>query len=139
MDNFIRNYLIILAGIAISLLAWVFYEDPAVSKLNAKLKENTEVAAYPYPFRVMELNNQVATMGTPRSADFSAINAPTILFPELRKQAVDSATMTKAQQDLAHVQSLAQHIVMESDEVKRVVWRLDEKWLRQNGVDPDLL
>ena len=97
MDKFTRNYSIILAAIAVIVLAWVLYESPGVSRLNTLLSENTEVTSYPYEFRVIKLENGVATMSTPRSADFSAYRALALLYPELSQQQPDSTAMREAQ------------------------------------------
>lgn len=135
MDKFTRNYSIILAVIAVVALIWVSYESPRVSKLNALLLDSAEVTAYPYRFRVLKLEDGVATMSTPRSADFSAHRALAILFPELRDEPPDSAAMLNAQQEMARVQGVAKSIVEGADDVDRVVWELDERWLRGEGID----
>ena len=139
MDKFTRNYSIILAVTVVLVLVWVLYESPGTSRLNALLSENAEVASYPYRFRVIDLKNGVATMSTPRSADFSAYRALAILYPELRNQAPDSPAMLDAQGEMARVQGIARKIVVGSDDVSRVIWKLDENWLRSEGVDPSQL
>lgn len=139
MDRFTRNYSIILAIIAVIVLVWVFYESPDVSRLNAKLSENAELADYPYRFRVLGLENGVATMSSPRSASFPAYRALAILYPELHDEAPDSPAMIEAQQEMARVQKIARDIVAGSDDVSRVVWTLDENWLLGKGIDPNLL
>jgi len=137
MDKFTRNYMIVLAALAMFLLIWVFYEPPAVSRLNDLLKENAEVAAYPYRFRVLKLEDGVATMGTPRSANFPAFRALVIFYPELKNQPLDSLEVVEAQQELARIQGIARGIVARSDSVDRVVWALDTNWLHSVGIDPD--
>lgn len=139
MDRFTRNYAIALGAIAVIALAWVLYESPSTSRLNALLADNAEVSAYPYRFRVLDLDDGVATMGTPRSAEFSATRALAILFPALRDEPPDSPAMIAAQQELARVQGIAKKLVESSGDVDRVVWELDRKWLRNVGIDPDLL
>ena len=69
MDTFTRNYSIVLAAVALIGLVWFFYESPGVSRLNEMLADNADVAAYPYRYRVLGLENGVATMTTPRSVD----------------------------------------------------------------------
>lgn len=136
MDKFTRNYTIVLAIVAAVVLFSVFYESPGVAKLNAALLENSDVASYPYRFRVLGLEDGVATMGTPRSAEFSAPRALAILYPNLRNQAPDSQVMIEAQQELARVQGIARGIVLQSSSVDRVAWKLDENWLHSQGIDP---
>lgn len=136
MDKFTRNYSIILATIAVIALFFAFYESPGVSRLNSLLSKNAEVASYPYHFRVVNFENGMATMSTPRSADFSAYRALAILYPELRNQSPDSPAMLEAQQAMAKVQGNARKIVMGANDVSRVSWELDENWLRREGIDP---
>ena len=138
MDRFTRNYLIILATLAVIVLVWVFYESPDVARLNAKLSENAELVDYPYRFRVLGLENGVATMSSPRSASFPAYRALAILYPQLRNEAPDSPAMMEAQQEMARVQRMARDIVADSEDVSRVVWVLDENWLLGKGIDPNL-
>ena len=78
-------------------------------------------------------------MGTPRSPEFSAHRALMILFPELADEPLDSEVLVAAQQEMARVQYIARDIVEQSADVDRVIWKLDETWLRSNGVNPDLL
>ena len=139
MDKFTRIYSAILAALVVVVSFWVLYESPGVSTLNGLLSDNAEVAAYPYRFRVLELEDGVATMSTPRSADFPAHRALIILYPELRNQPPDSPAMLDAQQEMARVQGVARGIVVGSGDVDRVVWKLDENWLRAQGIDPGLL
>ncbi len=136
MDKFTRNYSILFATIAVIVLVLTLYENPGVSRLNALLSKNTEVASYPYHFRVVNFENGLAIMSTPRSADFSAYRALAILYPELRNQSPDSSAMLDAQQEMARIQGIAQKIVAGSNDANRVIWELDENWLRGKGVDP---
>lgn len=135
MDKFTRNYSVILAAAVLVALIWVFYESPGVSKLNESLSQDAELAAYPYRFRVLNLKNGVATISTPRSAEFSALRALAILYPALRDQSPDSPAMLDAQKEMARVQAIARKIVAGSSGVDRVVWELDENWLRSEGID----
>lgn len=136
MDKFTRIYSIIFAIVIAVVLFNVLYEPADVSKLNARLLRNSEVASYPYHFRVIDLNDGVASMGTPRSAEFSAYRALILLYPELRNQGPDSPAMLDAQQEMARIQGIARSIVVESNDVSRVNWKLDENWIRGKGIDP---
>ena len=139
MDKFTRIYSISLVAIALVVIGWMLYESPDVSQLNSLLSENTEIASYPYKFRVIKLDNGVATMTTPRTADFPAYRALAILFPELSKKSPDSPAMLEAQQEMARVQGIAQKTVSGSKDVNRVTWEIDENWLRSKGIDPGQL
>ncbi len=139
MDKFTRNYTIVLAVVGAIILFSIFYESPGVSKLNAALLENSDVASYPYRFRVVSLEDGLATMGTPRSTEFSAPRALEILYPQLRGLASNSTAIIEAQKELARVQGIARGIVLQSGDVDRVEWKLDENWLLGHGIDPSQL
>jgi len=59
--------LIGLGVIAALVLAFVASCDPRVGELNELLKADPQLAAYPYSFRVLELEEGVAVMSSPRS------------------------------------------------------------------------
>ena len=139
MDKFTRIYLTILGVVALIVLVAVFYESPKVWALNGLLKDEAELAEYPYRFRVLDFDNGVATVSTPRAANFDAFRALRILFPELGRVPDDSPRLYEAQQELARVQSVAAEVVRGDPDVDRVAWKLDERWLRDNGINPDLL
>ncbi len=139
MDKFLRVYLIILGVILLVVLVAVFYESPQIRALNGLLKDEAVLVEYPYQFRVLDFDDGVATVSTPRAANFDAFRALRILFPELAQVPDDSPRLYEAQQKLARVQSVAAEVVNASPDVDRVVWNLDERWLRNNGINPDLL
>jgi hypothetical protein len=139
MDRFTRIYVAILGVVALVVLVAVFYESPKVGALNALLSDEAELAQYPYEFRVMDFDDGVATLSTPRAANFSAFRALRILFPELADEPDDSPRLYEAQQELAQLQARAAEAVRADPDVTRVAWKLDEGWLRDNGINPDLL
>jgi hypothetical protein len=139
MDPFVRNYTIGLAAIVLIALAVVFYESPKVGALNDRLAENAELGEYPYTFRVLAFDDGVATVTTPRSPKFNAFRALRILYPSLADEDDESRRLYDAQLELARVQEMAAGIVMSDPDVDRVRWALDERWLRSNGINPDLL
>jgi hypothetical protein len=134
MDKFTRNYSIILGIIVLVVLVWALYEDPQVSDLNDLLKQDSEVASYPYQFQVLRLQNGIAIMSTPRSSAFPVHRALGILFPRLANRAQNNLDVMEAQQELARIQKRAKAIVLESVNVKSVRWELDKSWLSQHGI-----
>jgi len=134
MDKFTRNYSIALGVISVVVLAWLVYEDPQVSELNALLAADAEINNYPYRFKVLNLQNGSAVMSTPRSAAFPVHRALGLLFPRLATRAQDDPDVMKAQQELAEIQKRARAIVMASGKVKAVRWELDKNWLTRHGV-----
>lgn len=139
MDKFTRIYLAVLGVAAILVLIAVFYESPKVGGLNRLLADEAALADYPYRFRVLGFEDGVATMSTPRAANFSAFRALRILFPELADEPDDSPRLYDAQQKLAEIQAAAADLVRSDPDVSRVAWKLDERWLRSHGINPDLL
>lgn len=135
MDRFTRRYLTGLALLAaIGAIWWVSNLDGRVSALNSQLADDPYLSDYPYEFRVLAIENGVARMSSPRSADMSAIQGLRIMYPELRDESAVSDRMMTAQEDLARHQSYAGKQVTEHPDVKRVRWVLDERWLSENGV-----
>ncbi len=139
MDRFTRNYLMVLGVIALIVLIMVFYESPKVSALNDRLSNVTEISEYPYPFRVLNFDNGVATISSPRAHAFNAFRALRIIFPAMASEPDDSPLLYQAQEELARIQSLAAETIESDPDVNRVAWKLDERWLRSNGINPDLL
>ncbi len=138
MDRFTRNYSIFLAVLVLLLLGWGLYEDPAVSELNDRLEADPEVSAYPYPFRVLSVENGIASMQTPRSSAFPVIQMLGLLYPQLAGRPQDDKELMAAQEVLASAQKRSAAIVLESPEVKRIHWVLDKDWLTQHGVQVGL-
>lgn len=139
MDKFTRSYLVILGGIALLVLVMVLYESPMVWRLNGQLEDNAALSEYPYRFRVVDFRNGVATVTSPRAANFGAFRALRILFPELADEPDDSPRLYEAQQELARVQALAAEVLVSHPDVSRVAWTLDRRWLNDNGINPALL
>jgi hypothetical protein len=139
MDKFTRVYSLALLVGGLAVLVSVFYEPPVVSDLNAQLKSNKTLAAYPYRFRVIDVTAGMATITTPRTAEFPTSRALPLLYPELRSEGTDSAAFLEAQQEMARVQGVARQLVTGHEDIEGVTWTLDTKWLRDNGINPDLV
>lgn len=135
MDKFARNYLI---GLIVVVLAGVLYfaldRDPRVGEINALLGADAELADYPYPFRVWSLENGVAVMGSPRSADVPVMRFLRTAFPALQDTAVDEPAMMAAQDELVAKQSRAAELVRGQPDVTAVRWELDTGWYRSYGI-----
>jgi hypothetical protein len=136
MDRFTRNYSI---GLVVALAAlaafWIASSwHPRVHALNQILEADPSLAAYPYQFRVLSLENGIATMSTPRSFDFPVIRFLAIIHPELAGAGQDDPRMMAAQQDLANHQKKAMALIMKQPDVKAVQWQLDTEWLAEHGV-----
>ena len=135
LDSFTRRYLYLLGGVVlVAVLWWLSSGDSRVDELNELLRADTALADYPYTFRVLSLNNGVASMSSPRSAQLSAVQGLRAMYPELREVGVQSDEMMVAQQRLGRVQSRAAQLVSGQADVKRVRWVLDERWLATHGI-----
>lgn len=135
MDTFARNYLIGL-GTVIVLAAGIYWMnlDSRVADINAVLARDGELAEYPYPFRVLTLENGVATMSSPRSADVPVMRFLRTAFPELGATSVDHPDMMAAQDELAERQSRAAQLVKSQPDVSAIRWVIDERWFNEHGV-----
>ncbi len=138
LDDFTRKYLYILVGLVlVGFIWWLSSLDFRVSEINEQLEADAELAAYPYPFRVMSLENGVAHVSSPRSAQLSAIQSLRIMFPQLQHKDVVSDEMMAAQEELARVQAHAGQLVKSHDDINKVRWVLDKQWLANHGVYVD--
>jgi hypothetical protein len=135
MDQFTRRYLQIFGAVLVGVaLSWLFSFDRPAARLNDRLAENATLSAYPYPFKVLAVDNRVATLSSPRSAQVSALVALRLLFPSLATADPQSEEIMDAQRELAKVQGLASQIVTDDEGIDRVVWELDTRWLEKQGV-----
>ncbi|MCG6942048.1 MAG: hypothetical protein LJE69_12455 [Thiohalocapsa sp.] len=136
MDKFTRNYSIALVVILVGLGFWLFSANwnPRVSELNKVLEADPDLASYVYKFRVVDYDNGVAVISTPRSFDVPAMRYLEIVRPELAGKAQDDPAMIAAQQDLIKHQKRAQTLMLGQPDVERVDWRLDVRWLADHGV-----
>jgi hypothetical protein len=135
LDRFTRNYLIALASIALLAVAWwlssIDYRAKALTKV---LAEDATLASYPYPFKVLAVENGVAQMSSPRSAQLSAIQALRVIYPELKNKSAVSAEMMAAQTELASMQTHAAKLIKNQPDIQTIQWLLDRRWLENNGV-----
>jgi hypothetical protein len=136
MDSFTRNYSIALGVIVVGLVVWWFSAswNPRVADLNEVLEGDPDLASYVYPFRVVDYEDGVAVLSTPRSFKVPAMRFLEIVKPELAGKAQDDPAMIAAQQELIEHQKRAQTLILGQPEVERVDWRLDVRWLADHGV-----
>jgi hypothetical protein len=108
--------------------------SPEVRQLNARLAADAMLAAYPYPFRVLRLQDTSAVMSSPRSAQMSVHRMISAIDPGLENIAVDDPRFRAAQQRLAEHQAHAAELVLQSDKVDDIEWELDTRWLSEHGI-----
>jgi len=101
MDRGTRNYLLFIGILVAGLLVLFLYEDPRVGELNDRLEQDPEVADFPYPFRVLEVDHGVATLSSPRSTEVPVEQVLGLLFPIVAGRSADSPEFQQAQRSLA--------------------------------------
>jgi hypothetical protein len=141
MDRFTRNYSIALAAIVLGLLVfWIVSTwNPRVAELNKILKADAELADYAYPFRVVKLDDGVATLSSPRSFELPAMTYLAVIDPSLANKPQDDPDMIAAQNQLIHHQKRAQSLIQGESDVTSVRWQLDRDWYTKRGIDVESL
>jgi len=136
MDNFTRNYTVVLGLIVLGLLGWWAKSawQPQVWDLNDVLESDPVITDYPYQFRVVGFDDGVATLSTPRSFQVPAMRFLQIIHPELNGIDQADPKMIAAQQDLIDHQKRAQGLILSQPGVDSVTWKLDVHWLADHGV-----
>lgn len=122
----------IVAALFVSWLGWRGY---TVMALNDTLREQSALADYPYPFRVLRVEGETAVMSTLRSPHIETSHAMRELFPDLRQVAETDREFRRAQQEYARLQAKASETVMASPGIRRVRWELDENWYYLNDME----
>ena len=116
-------------------LGWWFSGwDTRVSELNEILEVDKELAAYPYQFKVLSLDDGIAEISSPRSAEVPVIQFLRIVYPQLRNRGVLDEPVMAAQDTLAAMQSRAGKLVSEEPDVKSIRWSIDRQWYASRGV-----
>ena len=70
MDSFAKRYLIVLTTVIVVAVAWIIFGgDKRVDEINAVLASDVELEGYPYTFRVLRIEDGVAVVSSPRSAE----------------------------------------------------------------------
>ena len=134
MDRGTKIYGIVLGTFCIVLAVIFLYESPKVQDLNNQLESIKEINDFPYQFKVLRVNNGIATMNSPISTELPCGKVIAIIFPSLKGKSLLSPEYQNAQKLLAKVQMLASKSVKSDQDISRIVWELDRSWLIQNGV-----
>jgi len=136
MDTFTRRYLWLLLGLLLVVaVAWWLNRDARVAQINGWLAGDAELAAYPYAFTVLHINNGVAFVSSPRSAQVPVMRFLHYAFPALQGKDVQHPDMMAAQDRLVAVQSRAAELVQTHPQVNAVRWVLDERWFSERGIN----
>ena len=130
-----KQQFLIVAALFLGLgLLWFLKQDPALNYLNAALKADTELQAYPYQFRALKIDKGIATLTTPRSPEVSVLQFLKIAQPTLDTSNPDSPDMIAAQKALAHVQEKGGKLAKAQEGVTEVQWEIDRSWYASHGL-----
>jgi hypothetical protein len=137
-DRGTKIYIGVLACIALAILvAWLPSMDTRAWEINHRLEEDSEISAYPFPFRVLETSKGVALVATPRSVDVPAIRFLNLVDPSLRNAGPNSVAAIAAQKRLGEIQGRVRKLIEAEPDIQSVSWRLDADGLAQHGVRLD--
>jgi hypothetical protein len=136
MDRFTRIYATVLgAAVVLGLALWVASAwQPRVWQINDLLASDPELSEYAYQFRVLSVDDGVASISTPRSFEVPAYRYLQIIHPGLTGKTQDDPAMAAAQQELVDHQKRAMELVQGLPDVVRVEWELDTRWLADHGI-----
>lgn len=131
-----RSTAIVVLALVLAALVYWMQRDRQVDALNEAIARNGSAAlrAYPYQFRVLRLENGVATMTTPRSPQVPVYRMIRAIDPNLKPRDTRDPDFVAAEKALAAVQEEARRIVLSQPEVKSVKWELDRNWLIDHGI-----
>ena len=134
MDRGTKIYAIILGFISISLAVVFLYETPKVREINNQLESIGEIKDFPYQFKVLRINNGIATLNSPISTDLPCGKIIGVIFPSIKGKSLLSPEYQEAQKLLARVQMRVGDTVKSDPDINKIIWELDRSWLIQNGV-----
>lgn len=138
LDRGTRIYLgVLIAFVALLIALWAVDHDWRAGELSDQLQEDPEIAAYPFPFRVISVSNGVAVVTSPRSAAFSVLHFLTIIDPQLANLDSDDPAVIAAQKRLAHIQGKVAKRLKQEPDIDRIRWQLDRQWFSDHGVRVD--
>jgi len=138
LDRGTRIYLgVLIAFIALLVALWAIDHDWRAGELSDQLQQDPEIAAFPFPFRVITVSNGVAVVSSPRSASFSALHFLAIIDPQLANLEPDDPAVIAAQKHLARIQGRVAKRLMQEPDIERIRWQLDQQWFNERGVRID--
>ena len=135
MDRYTRNYLIIIGTmVGLFVAVWLANLNPRVWELNDLLEDDPQLSAYPYQFRVLSLENGIASLSSPRSSQVPAVRFLGIIRPQLANRQDNDPDVIAAQKELASLQARAKELILAEPDVERVYWQIDTGWYVEHGV-----
>ncbi|MCG8486651.1 MAG: hypothetical protein AB2551_05210 [Candidatus Thiodiazotropha sp.] len=120
--------------VGLGLLAWLLTLDLRLGEIDEMLKQDQQIAAYPYTFRALEIKGTTAIISTPRTSAVPAVKFLAMIFPRLSRKSEQDPEVIAAQKQLGQIQGKVRELVLSREDIERVSWRIDKAWYSQKGV-----
>jgi len=117
---------------------WVLNRpDPRAREINAAIqaKASDRLNNYPYRFRAVRVEGDIAVLTTPRNVQVPAFRFIGAIHPEINVKNPNDPAFIAAQTELGLVQSEVAAIAAAQPGIKLIQWELDKSWLASHGID----
>jgi hypothetical protein len=133
-----KSWLITAGVLIVAALLWISYAGgivPSVWEVNALLKNDPELAEYPYKFRAVLLASGVATVTRPYDREVPPFKFLQVIEPELAGKSLDDPAFVAALRRLKAAEQRAQQVTAAHPEADGgVEWVLDRAWYHKQGI-----
>ncbi len=132
-----RYWAIVVLVFLVGLDWYIRAPDSRSRDLSAVIEQqaSAQLKAYPYRFKVLKVQGDVAYLSTPRSFEVPAFRFLGKLYPDINVKNPDDPAFIAAEKLLGEVQSEARAIVQAQPGIKDVRWELDRDWLREHQIE----
>jgi hypothetical protein len=135
LDRGTKIYAGVLGGILlIGIVAWLFSLDFRLGEIDEMLQQDSEIGAYAYKFRALEISGKTAVMSSPRSTSTPAVRFLAMIKPNLANKSEQDPEVIAAQKELGALQSKVRELVLRRPDIDNVRWRLDKEWYANRGI-----
>lgn len=128
---------IVLVLLVIFLVDWFAQRpDGRARDINRALETQSspQLRSYPYKFRALRVEGDIAVMTTPRNVEVPALNFIRVIYPDIQVMNANDPAFLAAEQELASRQIEARTIALKQPGIQDVKWELDRHWLMSHGV-----
>lgn len=133
-----KSWLIIGGVLAVAVFLWISWAGgivPSVWQVNALLKNDPQLAEYPYQFRAVLLASGVATVTRPYDREVPPFRFLEEIEPELADKSPDDKAILAALRRLKEAERRAQQVIAAHPEADGgVEWVLDRAWYHKQGI-----
>ncbi|MEJ2405831.1 MAG: hypothetical protein P8171_16310 [Candidatus Thiodiazotropha sp.] len=135
LDRGTKIYAGVLGGILLlGLIAWLMSLDFRLGEIDEMLREDPQIAAYPYPFHVLQIAGTTAYVSTPRTNAVPAVRFLGMIKPSLNNKSDQDPQVIAAQKELGAIQGKVRKLILKRDDIEKVSWRIDKEWYASKGV-----